>query len=97
MKYVVTEVAEWIAISICWLARQPGLPNIHGLRVGVVTMHETPCGWCDYPLPELTDMLKRRDVDEDDERRWGLLPAARARRAVELAQGRDDTPVPGAP
>jgi hypothetical protein len=49
-------IAERVAASICWLARQPGLPDIEVLRLSVVERHGHGCGWCDYPLPELLKM-----------------------------------------
>lgn len=56
--YVITEAAVAQAIGLCYLAREPGLPEIHMLRVAVVQLHNGPCGWCDYPTKELLAMLE---------------------------------------
>lgn len=56
MSTTTLTIAERIACSICWLARQKGLPDIHDLRVEVAQRHEGGCDWCDYPLPKLLDL-----------------------------------------
>lgn len=77
-------IAERVAASICWLARQRGLPDVEVLRLAVVDRHEHGCGWCDYPLPEL---LKMASLDGA----MGLgafarLPAPEQRQLVTVAQ-----------
>lgn len=84
-------MAEAQAIGLCFLARQDGLPAIHNVRAAVVTMHPEPCGWCDYDLPELLNVLRtfnaRRTQFEDD--RWNGLPARAKGEAIRIAQGRE--------
>lgn len=91
MTVIVTDMAEAQAIGLCWLARQPGLPMIHSLRVAATQLHASPCGWCVYPLPELMAMLDHREIDERAERTWMAMPGAARLRAIELAADREAT------
>lgn len=90
MKYVISDMAEAQAVGICWLARQPGLPDIAPLRIATATLHERPCGWCDYPVGELLGMLERRNVSDFAERAWWGLPSKARSRAIAHAQSRED-------
>lgn len=82
-------MAEAQAIGLCWLARAKGLPDINKLRVAVVQMHPETCGWCDYELPNLLDILRSFNASripfEDDG--WDRLPARARREAIVIAQG----------
>ena len=85
MTYVITDMAEAQAIGLCWIARQPGLPDIHTLREAAVAMHPAVCAWCDYPLEELIRMLDRRDISDYAEKQWWQMPGKARLRAIELA------------
>jgi hypothetical protein len=89
MTYVVADMAEAQAIGLCWLSRQPGLPEVHTLRAACAQLHARACGWCAYPLPELMRMLVARQVSDRAEREWWHIPGQARLRAIELAQGAD--------
>lgn len=100
MTYVVTSMAEAQAIGLCWLARQPGLPDVHVIRASVAQLHSTPCGWCDYPTDELMRMLEYRTVGYSSpdamhpvigprEREWWSMGGKARLAAIELASGRE--------
>ena len=89
MTVIVTDMAEAQAIGLCWLARQPGLPDIHVLWLAVSQLHATECGWCVYPTRELLAMLDHREIDDRSERAWAAMPGAARLRALELAAGRE--------
>lgn len=59
-------------VGICFLARQPGLPEMaHNLKVAVVTRHIADCGWCEYPPPLLVGWLyDYTSWDELQDARW---------------------------
>lgn len=90
--------AEGQAIGLCFMARQPGLPEIDTLRRAVAQLHPTICGWCDYPPSELLVMLESFRVVPPtrttgaplampaEEARWWAMPNVAKRRAIELAQ-----------
>lgn len=76
-----------VAASICHLARLAGLPHVTAIRSAVVQRHQEPCGWCDYPLPELAGMIANFD---DTSRAAHAFRASRPetqRRLVDQAQG----------
>jgi hypothetical protein len=54
----IRDPANAIAASLCWLARQPGLPTIHELRVAVARRHATNCRWCDTDADELLALVE---------------------------------------
>lgn len=82
-------MAEAQAMAICWLARASGLPPIHSVRVSVVQMHPTTCGWCDYELGDLMRMLKEANGHQSLEayQTWWHLPNRAKGEAIRLAQG----------
>jgi hypothetical protein len=85
MNYQPT-MAEAQAMGICFLARQPGLPEVHSLRVSVVQLHPLTCGWCDYAPLDLIAMLKARHTMAIEESRWWALPGQARLAAIKLAQ-----------
>lgn len=102
-----TSMAEAQAASLCWLARQRGLPSVHALRMAVAQLHPAECGWCAWPLPELLALLgpvvERRDgpgvearrapgVTAADEREWRELPPRTRLAAVRAAQRTGEEP-----
>lgn len=87
MTYVVTDMAEAQAMGLCWIARQPGLPDIPTLRAAASYLHAAECGYCSYPLAELLRMVEDREITEADEKRWENLPAKVKGRAIAMIQG----------
>lgn len=79
---MIAEPAIAIAASICWLARQDGLPDIPVLRTSVVQRHPTTCSFCGWPLRELLTYK----MDPIEERAFARLPQAAQRRLVEKVQ-----------
>ena len=73
--------ASMVAASICWLARQKGLPEVAELRRAVVQRHPVACAWCDWETADLLRMV------EDS---WGNTPdaIARFRRLAPIEQRR---------
>ena len=80
------EPASVVAASICWLARQPGLPEIGELRRAVVQRHQIACAWCDFALPDLMRLIEDGLAQTDAIARFGRLPPKEQRRQVEAAQ-----------
>jgi hypothetical protein len=90
LGYRISDPAEAQAIGLCWLARQSGLPDAHTLRAAVAQLHETDCGWCAYPLPELMGLLRSADVPERAQKAWWAMAGKARLKAIEAAAGRDD-------
>lgn len=89
MRSVITDVAVAQAVGLCWLARRSGLPGIDSLRVAVAQLHATPCGWCDYPLPVLIDMLEDAEILPAAEKSFWSLPGRTRLRLIERAADRE--------
>ena len=81
-----TPVAERIAMNICWIARQPGLPESAVIRAAIAERHPLTCDWCDFPLDELLAM-GRVDREEPEARAFRKYPNHQQREAVMKAQG----------
>jgi hypothetical protein len=79
------DIAERIACAICWLARQPGLPEITDLRHEVSKRHANGCQWCEFPLSELIGWCSLAAAPGVAE--FGRLPASAQRRLVIRAMG----------
>ena len=82
-------MAEAQAIGVCWLARQPGLPDIAMLRTATTQLHTLSCGWCEYPPESLMVILRAFRPTRFEEDRWWALPARAKGEAIRLAQGED--------
>lgn len=76
-----------VAASICWLARQPGLPEIGELRRTVVQRHPMTCAWCDYDLSVLISLIDGAWGDPVAMARFDRLSRLEQRRQVDEAQG----------
>lgn len=75
------------AIGLCWLARQPGLPDADALRRAVVQLHPEPCGWCEYEPSDLMAMLKGFNPTAFAERDWWSMPGKARLAAIHVAAG----------
>ena len=83
-----TTPAVAVAASICWLARQKGLPTTgYELKRAVVERHPDTCDWCDWPLDDLLRMVKELDHDSLEVRRFSRESRDEQRRLVAEAQG----------
>lgn len=77
-------VEERIAAAVCWLFRQPGLPQ--ALRYGVGERHGLTCEWCDLPLAQLLELAEIPDGDASA-RAFVRYPRHQQRELVARAQG----------
>lgn len=81
------EPASAVAASLCWLARQRGLPNIPSVRAAVVQRHPMSCAWCDYEPPDLIRLIEDAWDDPVAMAKFDRLPRLEQRRLVDHAQG----------